>query len=148
MGRKVEFWNVITSDQVSFSCVRRSRNCSAVRHSLDKEPVLVGYSALRMAASSGPHIVQVMGLPCNVVEDWVLKYDAVSLGDQFPTFRSNVVPSEGYTAVEDRPDLCLRLATGLKLNLLILPHQNEGQVLSDLSDLVNFLCVIRVFPGC
>jgi hypothetical protein len=49
------------------------------------------------------------------------------------------VPSEGYTAVEDLPELCLRLAAGLKLNPLILPHQNEGQVLSDL---VSFICVI------
>ena len=140
MGRKVGFWNAITSDQVSFACVRGSRNSSAVRHNIAEEPVLVGYSALRMATSSVPHVVQVMGLHCSVVEDWVLKYDALSLENQFPTFRSNVVPSEGYTAVENRPDLCLRLATGLKLSFLILTHQIEGQVLSDL---VNFICIIR-----
>lgn len=70
----------------------------------------------------------------------MLKYDAVSLGNQFPTFRSKVVPSEGYTAVGNRVDLCLRLAARLKLKLLILPHQNEGQVLTDL---MNFMCVIR-----
>ena len=103
MGRKVEFWNVITSDQVSFSCVRGSRNSSAVRHNIAKEPVLVGYSALRMAASSSPHIVQVMGLHCSVGEDWVLKYDALSLGNQFPTFRSNIVPSEGYKKEQSNP---------------------------------------------
>jgi len=69
MGRKVEFCNVVTSDQVSFSCVRGSRNCSAVRHNIAKEPVMVGYSALRMATSSGPHILQVMGRHCGIVED-------------------------------------------------------------------------------
>lgn len=68
------------------------------------------------------------------------KYDAVSLGNQFPTFRPKVVPAEGYTAVNNRADLCLRHVADLKLSQLILCRQNDRQVLSDL---VKFICVIR-----
>ena len=63
----------------------------------------------------------------------------MSLGNQFPTFQPNVVPAEGYTAGNNRAELCLRHATDLKLSQLILSHQNEKQVLSYL---VKFICLI------